>query len=98
MSVLNLSFLVGLGYFGRGVDAYSYLYGMPAVIIGLLFIPLLTTALSAVLVVVTSLSLKRGIPSLLGRAYFSLTTILALTLRLGDHLIRSVSPSPRSGS
>ena len=79
VSVLNLSFLVGLGYFGRGVDAYSYLYGMPAVIIGLLFIPLLTTALSAVLVVITSLSLKRGLPSQLGRAYFSLTTILALT-------------------
>ena len=78
LSVLNLSFLVGLGYFGRGVDAYSYLYGMPAVMVGLLLLPLLTAALSVVLAVVTSLSWKRGLPSLLGRAYFSLTTILAL--------------------
>ena len=51
LSVLNLSFLVGLGYFGRGVDAYSYLYGMPAVMVGLLLIPLLTAALSVVLAV-----------------------------------------------
>ena len=79
VSVLDLSFLIGLGYFGRGVDAYSYLYGMPPVIVGLLFIPLLTTALSVLLAVLASLFWWRGFSSLLGRTYFSLTAILALT-------------------
>ncbi len=78
VSVLNLLFLVGLGYFGRGVDAYSYLYGMPAVMVGLLLIPLLTAGLSVILAVLTGLSWKQRRGSLSGRVYFSLTTILAL--------------------
>lgn len=78
MSVLNFSFLVGLGYFGRGVDSYSYLYGMPAVMIGVLLIPLLTAGLSLALAAVTSLGWNWEVGSLSARLYFSLTTILAL--------------------
>ncbi len=78
LSVLNLSFLVGLGYFGRGVDAYSYLYGMPAVMMVVLLMPLPTAALTLALAAVTSIGWKRGVGSLPARVYFSLTTILAL--------------------
>ncbi len=78
VSVLNFSFLVGLSYFGRGVDSYSYLYGMPAVMIGVLLIPLLTAGLSLALAAVTSLGWNREVGSLSARLYFSLTTILAL--------------------
>ncbi|MEE9179862.1 MAG: serine hydrolase [Vicinamibacteria bacterium] len=78
VSALNLGFLVGGAHFGAGGDAYSYLYGMPPVMMALLVVPLVTVTLSVVLAAATALTWKRGAGSLPGRLYFSLATLIAL--------------------
>ncbi len=78
VSALNFGFLIGLGHFGARGDAYGYLYGMPPVMTALLFIPLVTTVLAAVLAVAAILAWTTRRGSIPGRLFFSSASLVAL--------------------
>lgn len=80
-ATLNLAFLVGLMLIVRDVASTSLLmmaFGVPARAALLFLVPLLTTALTAGLLIFTVLAWKNGYWSKVGRVHYSLLTLAAL--------------------
>ncbi|PIG91828.1 serine hydrolase [Gloeocapsopsis sp. IPPAS B-1203] len=78
IGTLNLVFLIG---FPISIWLYNFwrlVYGVPAVAIALLCIPLLTSALTLGLIVFTALAWKNQYWSFVKRSHYSLITIAAL--------------------
>jgi len=78
ISVLNLIFLIALGIILLTMDRWEFVCGVPLRIITLLFIPLLTTALTIVLLIFAVLAWKNKYWGLLERTYYSLITLTCI--------------------
>ena len=77
-SGLNLMFLIGLALALFLIDQWEFTYGMPPVVIALLFIPLLTAILTVGLLVFAVLAWTDNYWSVLGRLHYSLVALAAL--------------------
>ena len=77
ISALNLVFLIGLAL-ALASDPLGIRYGVPPIVIVLLCIPLLTTALTIGLPILTALVWKNRCGSVAWRLYYSLVTVAAL--------------------
>lgn len=78
VSTLNLVFLIGLPLSLWLIGVWKLVYGVPAVVVALLWIPLLTTVLTLGLPIFTVLVWKNKYWSALGRSHYSLVTLAAL--------------------
>ncbi len=78
VGILNLVFLIGLPLVAWQIGVWKLLYGVPAIIIALLYIPLVTTGMTLGLPTFTVLAWKNKNWSASDRVNYSLITLAAL--------------------
>lgn len=78
IGTLNLVFLIGFPLSLWLIGIWKLVYGVPAVVVALLCIPLLTTVLTVGLPIFTALAWKNKYWSVRGRLHYSLITLAAL--------------------
>ena len=78
ISTLNLVFLIGFPLSLWLIGVWKLVYGVPAVVVALLCIPLLTTVLTVGLPIFTALGWKNNYWSVIRRSHYSLITLAAL--------------------
>jgi hypothetical protein len=78
IGTLNLVFLIGFPLSLWLIGAWKLVYGVPAVVVALLCIPILTTVLTLGLPIFTVLAWKNKYWSVIGRSHYSLITLAAL--------------------
>ena len=78
LCALDLIFLIGLTTYLALLDPIELYWGVPGPVVGLLFIPLLTTPLTVVLAVSGVWVWKSRYWTLPGRLHYSLVTLAAL--------------------
>lgn len=78
IGTLNLVFLIGFPLSLWLIGAWKLVYGVPAVVVALLCIPILTTVLTLGLPIFTVLVWKNKYWSVIGRSHYSLITLAAL--------------------
>ena len=75
---MNVVFLICLPLVAWRIDVWKLLYGVPAIIITLLYIPPLTTGMTLGLPRFTVLAWKNNNWSIVERSHYSLITLAAL--------------------
>lgn len=78
VGILNLVFLIGLPLVAWRIGVWKLLYGVPTIIIALLYIPPLTTGMALGLPTLTALVWKNKNWSAIARSHYSLITLAAL--------------------
>lgn len=80
VGTLNLVFLVGLPLSLWLVGVWKLVYGVPAIVAALLWLPLITTVLTIGLVIFTGFAWKKQVWSIGNRLHYSLITLAAIAL------------------
>jgi hypothetical protein len=77
-STLNLVFLIGLPLSLWIIGFWKLAYGVPAIVVALLVLPLITTILTGASLIFTLVIWKYKYWSILGRLHYSLITVASL--------------------
>lgn len=78
VGTLNLAFLIGFPLSLWLIGVWKLVYGVPAVVVALLCIPLVTTGMTMALPIFTLLAWKNKYGSVVERSHYSLITLAAL--------------------
>ena len=78
VGILNLTFIVGLPLYLWRWGAWKLVYGVPPVAVGLLGIPILTSVLSAILLILMIVVWQKNYWSWQGRLHYTLVTVAAI--------------------
>ncbi|WP_424100716.1 serine hydrolase domain-containing protein [Moorena producens] len=77
ISLLNLCFLMGMGIAISTIDFWEFFFGMPPIIIALLYLPIVTTGLTTIVSIIALLAWRDKNWSWIRRGYYFLSMLAA---------------------